>query len=186
MTLFKRKQQARSAFWLSHTRWYTSELPVKNHLFCFTFSTWESLMHNKYIYQSFILQCQWVWGTGVSKIRGTGEEVRCQDSKKSCVFREGNNSENKIIVAKINDIYFIILSRVYSGLIAALFKMKHFGASQVVLVAKNPPANAGDARDVGSIPGLGRSPGVGSDNPLASLKSVFTMSSAFSFLYYLN
>ena len=32
------------------------------------------------------------------------------------------------------------------------------GASQVALVVKNPPANAGDIRDVGSIPGLGRSP----------------------------
>ena len=27
----------------------------------------------------------------------------------------------------------------------------------MVLVVKNPPANAGDVRDVGSIPGLGRS-----------------------------
>ena len=27
------------------------------------------------------------------------------------------------------------------------------GASQVVLVIKNPPANAGDVRDLGSIPG---------------------------------
>ena len=33
--------------------------------------------------------------------------------------------------------------------------------SQVVLVIKNPPANAGDARDVGSIPGQEISPGVG-------------------------
>ena len=39
-------------------------------------------------------------------------------------------------------------------------------ASQGVLVVKNPPANAGDARDMGSIPGLGRSPGVGNGNPL--------------------
>ena len=31
-------------------------------------------------------------------------------------------------------------------------------ASQVALVVKNPPANAGDVRDVGLIPGLGRSP----------------------------
>ena len=31
---------------------------------------------------------------------------------------------------------------------------------------KNPPAAAGDARDVSSIPGSGRSPGVGNDNPL--------------------
>ena len=33
------------------------------------------------------------------------------------------------------------------------------GASQVVLVMKNPPANTGDVRDSGSIPGSGRSPG---------------------------
>ena len=30
-----------------------------------------------------------------------------------------------------------------------------------VAVVKNPPANAGDARDAGSIPGWGRSPEVG-------------------------
>ena len=39
-------------------------------------------------------------------------------------------------------------------------------ASQVVLVVKNLPANAGDIRDVGLIPGLGRSPGEGNGNPL--------------------
>ena len=32
-------------------------------------------------------------------------------------------------------------------------------------VVKNPPANAGDARDAGLIPGLGRSPGGGNGNP---------------------
>ena len=31
---------------------------------------------------------------------------------------------------------------------------------------KNPPANVGDAGDVGSISGSGRSPGVGNGNPL--------------------
>ena len=36
----------------------------------------------------------------------------------------------------------------------------------MVLVVKNPPANAGDTRDTGSIPGLGRSPGAGNGNPL--------------------
>ena len=39
-------------------------------------------------------------------------------------------------------------------------------ASQMVLVVKNLPTNAEDIRDVGSIPGLGRSPGRGHDNPL--------------------
>ena len=40
------------------------------------------------------------------------------------------------------------------------------GASQVVLVVKNPPANARDIRDMGSIPGWKRSPGGGHGNPL--------------------
>ena len=40
------------------------------------------------------------------------------------------------------------------------------GASQVAAVIKTSPANAGDARDVGSIPGSGRSPGGGRGNPL--------------------
>ena len=39
-------------------------------------------------------------------------------------------------------------------------------ACQVVLVVKNPPANAGDIRDTGSIPGSGKSPGRGHGNPL--------------------
>jgi len=33
-------------------------------------------------------------------------------------------------------------------------------------MVKSPPANAGDVRDVGSIPGSGRSPGGGDGNPL--------------------
>ena len=33
-------------------------------------------------------------------------------------------------------------------------------------MVKNPPANAGDARDLGSIPGLGKSPGEENGNPL--------------------
>ena len=33
-------------------------------------------------------------------------------------------------------------------------------------VVKNVSANAGDARDTGSIPGSGKSPAVGNGNPL--------------------
>ena len=36
----------------------------------------------------------------------------------------------------------------------------------MALVVKNPPANAADARDMGLIPGLGRSLGGGNGNPL--------------------
>ena len=50
--------------------------------------------------------------------------------------------------------------------------IKRFGFSLGVwgfpggTVVKNPPASAGDARDAGSIPGSGRSPGVGNGNQL--------------------
>ena len=43
---------------------------------------------------------------------------------------------------------------------------KDLGTSQVALVVKNPPANAGDRRDVGLIPGSERSPGGGHSNLL--------------------
>ena len=36
----------------------------------------------------------------------------------------------------------------------------------MALVVKNPLANAGDIRDLDSIPGSGRSPGEGNGNPL--------------------
>ena len=39
-------------------------------------------------------------------------------------------------------------------------------ASQVALVVKNTAANSGDIRDMGSIPGMGRSPGGEYGNPL--------------------
>ena len=42
-------------------------------------------------------------------------------------------------------------------------KIRAFLVAQMV---KNPPANTGDMRDMGSIPGLGRSPGGGHGNPL--------------------
>ena len=42
------------------------------------------------------------------------------------------------------------------------------GASQVALVVKNPPAKAGDLRDVGSIPELGRS----SEKEMATCSSI--------------
>ena len=43
---------------------------------------------------------------------------------------------------------------------------KRSWASPVALVVKNPPANAADTRDAGSIPGSGRSSGEGNGNPL--------------------
>ena len=47
-----------------------------------------------------------------------------------------------------------------------LFNNPYKRASQVALVVKNLPANAGDARDMGLILGSGRSSGGGQGNPL--------------------
>ena len=58
-------------------------------------------------------------------------------------------------------VYFFCGARKYSSL--ACIKL---GTSQVVLVVKNPPANAGDIRDAGSVPGREDSPGGEQDNPL--------------------
>ena len=44
--------------------------------------------------------------------------------------------------------------------------MKGSGPSKVVLVVKNLPANAGEVRDAGSIPGSGKFPEEGHGNPL--------------------
>ena len=44
--------------------------------------------------------------------------------------------------------------------------MYTYGASQVVLVVKNPLVSARDTGDTGSIPGSGRSAGGGNGNPL--------------------
>ena len=60
----------------------------------------------------------------------------------------------------------IILPAKVSLVKAVVFPIVTYGwASPVTLVVKKPPADAGDTRDVGSIRGLGRSPGKGHDNP---------------------
>ena len=41
-----------------------------------------------------------------------------------------------------------------------------YDASHMALVVKNPSANVGDLRDMGSVLGLGRAPGEGHGNPL--------------------
>ena len=57
--------------------------------------------------------------------------------------------------------YFLLYKKVNQ-----LYIYTHPRASQVTLVVKNPPANAGDIKDTILIPGSGRSPGGGYGNPL--------------------
>ena len=47
------------------------------------------------------------------------------------------------------------------GALGVLYEVTHLGS-----VGKDSASNAGDTGDVCSIPGLGRSPGEGNDNPL--------------------
>ena len=58
----------------------------------------------------------------------------------------------------------ILFTLVYYWRLLKLAALHLGGASQVALVAKNPPANAGDI-DSGSISGSGKSPGEGHGNP---------------------
>ena len=57
--------------------------------------------------------------------------------------------------------YFLLYKKVNQ-----LYIYTHPRASQVTLVVKNPPANAGDIKDTILIPGSGRYPGGGYGNPL--------------------
>ena len=62
------------------------------------------------------------------------------------------------------ELEIIILNKVSQKEKDKYYVLSLIWASQVPLVVKNPPANAGDIRDAGLIPGLGRPPGKG--NPL--------------------
>ena len=61
--------------------------------------------------------------------------------------------------------YDIVIYNKITYIYIYMYIYKIFGASQVTLVVKNLPASAGDVRDLGSIPGLQRSPGGGHGDP---------------------
>ena len=58
----------------------------------------------------------------------------------------------------------VLLGGLGAGLFVPRYTIQR--ASQVVLVVKNPHANAGDIREAGLTPGSERSPGGGHGNPL--------------------
>ena len=62
-------------------------------------------------------------------------------------------------MSSINDILFNATLKFLTVFMNGAF-------SKMTLVVKNLPANAGDARDTGSVPGSGRSSGEGNGNPL--------------------
>ena len=63
--------------------------------------------------------------------------------------------------------WFCPPSKTEAGKLAKCLATSHSDwASQVAQVGRNPPANAGDTRDTGLIPGSGRPPGEGTGSPL--------------------
>ena len=67
-------------------------------------------------------------------------------------------------MCKIQEICLITLA--FVSVTRKSFEYLYLTKGGLAEVVKNPPANAGDIRDAGSIPGLGRSPGGGHGNPL--------------------
>ena len=90
---------------------------------------------------------------------------------KPCLQMQGENDFTASKIGTNNQLCKrnkYVLSDTGSSSLTAVFLQEFTGelgerASQVALVVKNPPANAGD---MGLIPGLGRSPGGGHGNPL--------------------
>ena len=81
-----------------------------------------------------------------------------------------------LVLVALCDLFFPFWKHLESSLCLQYFIMSRFAfmwiclhllsrTSQVVPVVKNQPASSGDVRDVGSVPGSGRSPGGGHDNP---------------------
>ena len=83
-----------------------------------------------------------------------------------CLKRTSSVNANRSISFLLTTAKNPVLSEaIYIQYILQYISVALYWTSQVVLVVKNPPANAGDIRDAGWIPALGRSPGGGHDNP---------------------
>ena len=81
----------------------------------------------------------------------------------TCRASLGAGTQNSDTICYAMPLYLAqVKSQGNTFLISTLLVAGFLGGS----VVKNPPANAGDAGDTGSIPELGRYPGVGNDNPL--------------------
>ena len=102
-------------------------------------------------------------GPGSQKIRQAGQELICT-----------NGTITSLVFFFLSRLLYSLYDILINFLGGRIFWKKNNQdqvlnsgrASQVVLVVKNPPANAGDVRDTDVIPGSGRSPGEGHGNSL--------------------
>ena len=108
------------------------------------------------------------WGGQVSPGKGQTELI----VKKIVLGKQETSSRFQIFVSiscqnkSSPECYIQFCHLLLLGPTLYLFMYHLLRASQVALVVKNPPANAGDLRDVGSIPESKRSPGEGNGSPL--------------------
>ena len=85
-----------------------------------------------------------------------------------CSRKKKKNLWERIHETRMVDCWFLVKLR--HGYVRSLANFSnfcdHLKPYLVVLLVKNLPAKARDARDMGLIPGLGKSPGEGNSNPL--------------------
>ena len=90
-------------------------------------------------------------------------------------FMQSRYTCKMCVVCVRQRVFWIWCPQTFQHLLPLLIYLDpNIGASQtsrVMLVVKNLPANSGYIRDMGSIPGLGRSPGGGHGNPSSILAS---------------
>ena len=115
----------------------------------------------------------WLYGLQLAELLGPWDSPG-KDSRVGCqaLLQGSFQSRDWTQVSHIAGRFFTIYAT-GKGMNHYWFKPLCFGivwdrarTSQVTLVVKNLPSNAGEVRDTGSIPGLGRSPAQGHDNPL--------------------
>ena len=121
---------------------------------CLTLSTLRTVAHQASLYMGFSRRESWsglhALLQGIFLTQGSNPRVLCL-----LHWEAGDISANSATCEALAPL--LVLGR---------YIYLWIRVSQVVLVIKNPLANEGDARDLASIPGLGRSPEVGNDNPL--------------------
>ena len=106
-----------------------------------------------------------VHGVAKSRIR-LRNGTTATNCRRHCTYWHSSKLSNTFCVVVINPVFSFLHAfwgqhtQGWSGSAGSL------RASQVALVVKNPPADAGDKRHAGSIPGSGRSPGGGHGSPL--------------------
>ena len=115
-------------------------------------------------------------GARLAELRAGGKEVASLACGRGGMGQEGrwgtliwaslNSEPGEQAVTGLQRVrcYFLAVTDTLVNI--SLFLSLYYMSMRVVLVVKKLPANAGDVRDVGWIPGSGRSPGGGHGNPL--------------------